>query len=202
MEKGTTQGKVSDDKTGLPVRNASVEALTANTGTSTSDLGQFELTLPAGTHVLSIRHSNYAEKILDLEIYTNGTAELILEEVPVMLEEVVITDQSVMNSSITTTSLRVTDLKRAPVFLGEIDIVRQLQNQAGVTSVGEVAGGFNVRGVLLIRILFYTTDCPFLIPRMPWDFSLHSTPMPCSGYGFSREVSRLNLAGGHRLFWM
>lgn len=140
------QGKVTDDKTGLPVRNASVEALTAQTGTTTSDLGQFDLTLPAGTHVLSIRHNNYAEKILDLEIYTNGRAELILEEVPVMLDEVVVTDQSVMNSSITTTTLKVTDLRRAPVFLGEIDIVRQLQNQAGVTSVGEVAGGFNVRG--------------------------------------------------------
>ncbi len=140
------QGKVTDDKTGLPVRNASVEVLTAQTGTSTSDLGQFELTLPSGTHVLSIRHNNYAEKILDLEIYSNGKAELVLEEVPVVLEEVVITDQSVMNLSITTTSLKVADMKRAPVFLGEIDIVRQLQNQAGVTSVGEVAGGFNVRG--------------------------------------------------------
>lgn len=139
-------GKVTDDKNGVPVRNASVEALTANAGTTTSDLGQFELTLSAGTHVLSIRHNNYAEKILDLEIYTDGKAELALEEVPVMLEEVVITDQSIMNSSITTTTLKITDMKRAPVFLGEIDIVRQLQNQAGVTSVGEVAGGFNVRG--------------------------------------------------------
>lgn len=140
------QGRLTDDKTGLPVRSASVEALTANTGTTTSEQGNFELMLSAGTHVLSIRHSNYAEKILDLEIYSNGMVELAMDEVPIVLDEVVITDQSVINSSITTTTLQVSDMKRAPVFLGEVDIIRQLQNQAGVTSVGELAGGFNVRG--------------------------------------------------------
>ncbi|MCS6973188.1 MAG: TonB-dependent receptor [Cyclobacteriaceae bacterium] len=140
------EGRLTDDKTGFPVKNATIEVLTAQTGTSTSEQGQFTLTLTAGTHVLSVRHNNYAEKVLDLEIYSNGKVDFVLEEVPVMLDEVVVTDQAVVNSSLTTTTLKVTDLKRSPVFLGEVDIVRQLQNQPGVTSVGEVAGGFNVRG--------------------------------------------------------
>jgi hypothetical protein len=139
-------GTIIDEKTGIPVNHATIEVPTAQTGVTTNEKGQFILELAAGMHVINIRHTNYAEKVIDLEIYKNGKMETKLEERPLMLEEVVITDQSVLNSGLTTVNLRVQEMKRVPVFLGEVDILRQLQTQAGVTSVGELAGGFNVRG--------------------------------------------------------
>jgi hypothetical protein len=63
-----------------------------------------------------------------------------------LLEEVIISDQAIVNVGIGETSIQTKDLKRAPTFAGEIDVIKQLQTQAGVTTVGEVASGFNVRG--------------------------------------------------------
>lgn len=37
-------------------------------------------------------------------------------------------------------------LKLAPALMGEVDIIKQIQNLPGVTTVGEAATGFNVRG--------------------------------------------------------
>ena len=38
------------------------------------------------------------------------------------------------------------EIKRSPGLLGEVDLVKQVQILPGVTTVGESASGFNVRG--------------------------------------------------------
>lgn len=113
---------------------------------STDPSGQYSLKLPAGDHVIGFRTGNFVEKVVDLSIYKDGAINVSLEETPTVLEEIVISDQAIVNSRIGQSTLRVRDIKRAPAFLGEVDLIKQLQTQAGVTSVGEVSGGFNVRG--------------------------------------------------------
>jgi hypothetical protein len=114
--------------------------------TTTDAAGQYSLELTTGEHVVSFQYVNFADKVLDLRIYQDGSIPIILEETPTILEEIVISDQAIVNSRVSQTSLKVKDLKRAPAFLGEVDLIKQLQTQPGVTTVGEVASGFNVRG--------------------------------------------------------
>lgn len=140
------RGMVTDEKTNMPVKNATVTLLDSDKGIVTTDQGTYELTLAPGSYLISFRHANYSEKIVDLQIFANGRLNMVMEEVPILLEEVVVTDQAIVNQSIGQATLRVSDMKRAPVFLGEVDVVKQVQTQAGVTSVGELAAGFNVRG--------------------------------------------------------
>ncbi len=140
------RGVLTDEKSSMPVKNATVTVLDADIGTTSTDQGTYELSLTPGIHLVSFRHANYSEKIIDLEIFSNGRLNMVLEEAPVMLEEVIISDQAIVNKGIGQATLRVSDMKRAPVFLGEVDVVKQVQTQAGVTTVGELAAGFNVRG--------------------------------------------------------
>ncbi|MFN3840992.1 MAG: TonB-dependent receptor [Cyclobacteriaceae bacterium] len=140
------RGVVTDEKTSSPVRQATVMVLNAQRGTTTNEQGAYELTLEPGNHLVSFSHANYSEKIIDLRMYASGRLNMILEEVPIMLEEVIVTDQAIVSSTIGQATLRVSNMKRAPVFLGEVDLVKQVQTQAGVTTVGELAAGFNVRG--------------------------------------------------------
>src|SRR6185369_645675 len=51
-----------------------------------------------------------------------------------------------VTSNVGQVDIKMTQLKKLPVFLGEIDILKQIQILPGVTSVGEMSSGFNVRG--------------------------------------------------------
>jgi hypothetical protein len=117
-----------------------------NINTATDKNGQYSITIPSGEHVVHFQHLNYSEKVLDLKAYKSGVINMILHETPTILSEIEVSDQAILTSRVSQTSLQITDIKRAPAFLGEPDVIKNLQLQPGVTTVGEIAGGFNVRG--------------------------------------------------------
>jgi hypothetical protein len=108
--------------------------------------GHFSLNISPGLHVITFQLPSYRQKVVDLEIYESGSVDILLEDNPTILEEIEITDQAIVTRGIGQSSIKMVDLKRAPTFLGEADLIKQVQNQPGVTTVGEVATGFNVRG--------------------------------------------------------
>jgi hypothetical protein len=138
---GTVTNRDTDSK-----MNGVVVRVNEKPVTTTDATGQYKLNLPAGNYVIGFQYENFVETVIDLSIYKDGVINVSLEDTPTMLEEVVISDQAIVNARMGQSTIRVKDLKRAPAFLGEVDLIKQLQTQAGVTSVGEVASGFNVRG--------------------------------------------------------
>jgi hypothetical protein len=128
---------------------ASIVTTDNKSGTVTKSDGSFELPLSPGLHLISINYINFEEKMVDLEIYTNGVSVIELEETPTLLDEVVIQDRTaseITTSGIGQTQLSVKEIKRAPALLGEVDLIKQVQITPGVTTTGEAASGFNVRG--------------------------------------------------------
>ena len=149
QQKVTLTGIVTEGKSRDPLVGASVLATDIPAGTTTNSEGKFQLTMPAGAHVITFSYINFEEKVIDLEIYKDGNVNQELEEVPTVLEEVVIQDMSareITTSTIGTTQLSMKEVKRAPAMLGEVDLIRQIQTLPGVTTAGEAASGFNVRG--------------------------------------------------------
>ncbi len=108
--------------------------------------GQYELLITQGEHVVTYKMSEYNEKLIILKIYQNGTLNISLGDNPVFLDEVVITDQRLKDVKVGQSTIRISDIKRAPTFLGEVDLVKSIQSQPGTTTVSELATGFNVRG--------------------------------------------------------
>ncbi len=141
-------GLITDFKSSDPLGGVSVSVLNAKRSTVAGPDGKYELLLPAGRHIISYQYLNYEEKIIDLELFEGGRLDINLLEIPKLLEEVIISDQrqNAPNNLVGQTYLKLTDLKKLPSFLGEVDIIRQIQTLPGVTSVGEVSSGFNVRG--------------------------------------------------------
>ena len=66
------------------------------------------------------------------------------------LDEVVIEANSeklnIRSSQMSTNTLSVNTIKKIPVVLGEVDVIKSITLLPGVTSAGEGASGFNVRG--------------------------------------------------------
>lgn len=145
----TISGNVIDAKTSEPLAQTSIRVSDTQYGTTTDQLGNYSLTLSPGIHVLSFSFVDYESKVIDLLAYGNGEINLEMDRVPIILEEVVIQSQATQElatSRIGQIQMTVSEFKRTPAFLGETDLIKQVQALPGVTTVGEAATGFNVRG--------------------------------------------------------
>jgi hypothetical protein len=122
--------------------------------------GRYQLVLVPGEYVLTYHSANHDDVVIDLAIYDDGVLNIDLQPSPIILDEVVISDQVTLNKAIGQTSLIMSQIRRSPAFLGEIDLIKQVQSQPGVTTVGEVASGFNVRGGGVDQNLVLYDDVP------------------------------------------
>ncbi len=139
-------GIVRDEETKAPLADVLIRVGGEQLFVRTNRSGSFKISLPVGEHVLIFNIYDYEEKLIDLAIYENGQTIISLNELPVMLSEVVVSEQSIIDRRIGETNIKMLEVSRAPAFLGEKDVVKALQMQTGVTSVSEANGGFNVRG--------------------------------------------------------
>jgi len=145
-ENVTLSGFLVDEQTRLKVSAATISVLNDSYYTVSNERGQYQLNLPSGEYLISFRHANYAEQIFDLRLYGSGQLNATMSEMARLLEEVIIADQAISNTNIGQLNLKVSEMKRLPTFLGEVDLIKHVQAQPGVTTVGEVAAGYNVRG--------------------------------------------------------
>jgi hypothetical protein len=143
------RGKVVDMKTKEPLAHANIIVSDEKVPFATDETGKFELDLVPGSHVLNFSFVDHEDQIIDLLAYQDGEINLEMEEMPILLDEVVIQDREtreLTTSRIGQTQLGIKELKRAPAMLGEADLIKQVQTLPGVTTAGEAASGFNVRG--------------------------------------------------------
>jgi len=145
----TLKGKVTDAKSGDPVSGATIQISDVNAGVVTDADGAFEIGIFTGNHVVRINYINYDEKVFELMAFATGELAVTLDETPMLLEEVVVTDRAareVTTARIGQSRISVQEIRRLPALMGEVDIIRQIQAMPGVTTAGEAASGFNVRG--------------------------------------------------------
>ena len=150
--KGIVQGEVLDGQTGDPIIGATIFFPELEYGAVTDESGKFEIELPTGNHAAYIQYIGFEELNTRFSVFGDGAVTLELSKGAINLEEVLVLgeapDANVANAQVSATKIDMKELKKLPVFLGEgeADIVKTLQLQAGVSSIGEGASGFNVRG--------------------------------------------------------
>lgn len=142
------KGYVKDNNSQVPLVGASIQINGVNKQTTDAN-GKFEFELASGNYALTLHYINYEEVLIDLGAYQSGELNLTMEEAPKILEEIVVMDKATSESTtskIGQTQLVIKELKRKPALFGEVDLIKQLQLQPGVTTASEAASGFNVRG--------------------------------------------------------
>ncbi len=143
------KGQIIDSKNQTPLVGSTIQVRDISLVAISNQDGKYEVEVPVGEHILSISYVNYEEKVIEVGAFESGEINVTLEEMPTLLEEVVIQDKEareIATSNIGLTQLSMKDIKKAPSFLGEVDLIKQIQNLPGVTTAGEAASGFNVRG--------------------------------------------------------
>jgi hypothetical protein len=145
----TITGSVKGNKNDEALIGANIFVSDLKKATTTDANGNFSITMPSGEHILNINYLNHDEKVIIVNAYEDAKIQVILEEIPMVLEEVVVQDKvarEAITSNIGQVQLSIKDVKRAPSILGETDLIRQIQVLPGVTTAGEAASGYNVRG--------------------------------------------------------
>jgi TonB-dependent Receptor Plug Domain. len=150
QEKLTINGYIKDAANGEALIGATVYARSIKSGTTTNVYGFYSLTLPAGTYDFEFSYLGYSAQSKSLTLTENLRLDIELNEEGAQLEEVVVKadkeEEGVKSLEMSTNRLDIKTITKIPAFLGEVDVIRSLQQLPGVTTVGEGASGFNVRG--------------------------------------------------------
>jgi len=148
--KATVKGTIKDAQTEEPIIGATIFFAELNSGSATDFNGNFEAEVPVGEYEVTVQYIGYEDLRKKVEIYSNGEMSFDMFKSAINLEEVIVraqaADANVENVQIGVTSLDVKDIKKLPALFGEADVVRTLLLNPGVSTVGEGATGFNVRG--------------------------------------------------------
>ncbi|MDN5203428.1 TonB-dependent receptor [Fulvivirgaceae bacterium BMA10] len=119
-------------------------------GSVTNVRGFYSVKLPPGKYTIRAGFTGYEEKKLSIDVRSNGTLNFDLFEETVELEEITITaeaqDENIKGVMAGKEKLSIEAIKGMPAFLGEIDVIKSIITLPGVSTVGEGASGFNVRG--------------------------------------------------------
>ena len=162
--KVTISGYIKDAANGEALIGATLYVKEVGAGGVTNEYGFYSVTVTPGNVNLHYSYLGYASVYKFIELNKNERLDIELSSEAEQLQEVIIQGEveqaSVQNAEMSTNKMDIKTIQKLPSFLGEVDIIRSLQLLPGVSTVGEGAGGFNVRGGSVGQNLILLDEAP------------------------------------------
>ena len=149
QEKFTVSGTISDENSNETLIGVTIYIPSLRMGTTTNEYGFYSITVPKGEHSIEVSYVGFESKTETISVTQNLKKSFSLGISNRNLEEVVITETSRSNirkAEMSVNKLSIETIKKMPVVLGEVDVLKSILLLPGVTNAGEGASGFNVRG--------------------------------------------------------
>lgn len=150
QEKFTLSGTIKDSKNNESLIGVNVYIPALKIGTTTNEYGFYSLTVPSGEHEIEISYLGYQTIHKTIILDQNTKNNFSISESGQELQEVVIKDNkgkiNIKSPEMSVNKLSISTIKKMPVVLGEVDVIKSILLLPGVTNAGEGASGFNVRG--------------------------------------------------------
>lgn len=144
------KGTITSFKTGEPVTGVNLIVKEPTWSATVSDAnGRYVLKVPQGEVDIEMTGIGVIDTHRRLMVYGSGTLDIELEDKMQTLEEVTVTANKIENVKgvqMGVQTLSAEDMKTIPTAFGELDVIKVVQALPGVKSMGEAAGGLNVRG--------------------------------------------------------
>ncbi|MBT7850736.1 MAG: TonB-dependent receptor [Flavobacteriaceae bacterium] len=150
QEKYTLSGSIFEAEGRESLIGANVLILELKTGTISNEYGFYSITLSEGTYEITISTIGYSTLKETVTLDRNITQNFTLTESPETLDEILIETDietiDIKTPQMSVNSLTASTIKQIPVVFGEADVIKAITLLPGVSSGGEGAAGFNVRG--------------------------------------------------------
>jgi hypothetical protein len=169
----TLAGYIREIRTGEPLPGVSVYIDSTSSITNTDQYGYYSLTMPKGRHIIKVSSIGMKDTRRQIILYADGKLDIELQEYVASLKGVTVTAERTSNTrslQMGTTRLNIKSIKQVPVVFGEADVLKVLLTLPGVTSAGEAANGFNVRGGSADQNLILFNDATIYNPSHLFGF--------------------------------
>jgi len=164
QNKVTLSGYVKDSANGEALGSSSISVEGNTISTQTNMYGFYSLSLSPGSYTILISNFGFKTEKFELEILNNLTKNIDLSRTESNLKNAVVKGKKKENQvekvEMSTNNLNIIQIKKVPALLGEVDIVKSVQLLPGVSTVGEGATGFNVRGGSIDQNLILLDEAP------------------------------------------
>ena len=171
--KATIAGYVRDAKNGEAIIGATVYLDTLSAGVITDRFGYYSLTIPRGRYTLHITSASMKDTRRQIVLYSDGKLNIDMYDQVQSLKTVIVVSEK--NSQVKSVmmgvdKLNIKTIKQVATVFGETDILKVVLTLPGVTSVGEAANGFNVRGGSTDQNLILFSDATIYNPSHVFGF--------------------------------
>ncbi|WP_109439218.1 MULTISPECIES: TonB-dependent receptor [Aquimarina] len=150
QEKFTLSGVISERSSNETLIGVNVIFPEMGQGVVTNEYGFYSITLKQGKYKVQISYLGFQDIIQEIDLSEDKKLNFQLTEASEALDEVIITENieklDVKTPQMSVNRLSAATIKQIPVVLGEADVIKSILLLPGVTSGGEGASGFNVRG--------------------------------------------------------
>ena len=150
QDKFTLSGTIIDANSNETLIGVNVVIPQLKTGVTTNEYGFYSITVPQGTYSVQISYLGYQTIEESINLNQNIKNNFNLYSNETALKEVIITDNKtktdIKKPEMSVNKLSISAIKKMPVVLGEVDVLKSILLLPGVTNAGEGASGFNVRG--------------------------------------------------------
>ncbi|MBC7915215.1 MAG: TonB-dependent receptor, partial [Pyrinomonadaceae bacterium] len=216
QKKITVSGYLKDAANGEILQGGTISVKDQTSKASTNNYGFYSLTLPAGDYTLSYNYVGYQTTEKTVTLSKDTVLNINLVSSSQIMQEVIISTKKGSDNvrkPVTVTSMSISKIKQLPPMLGEADVIKSFQLMPGVSTVGEGASGFNVRGggvdqnlVLLDEAPLYFTSHLFNLfsvtnPDAMRDASLYKSDMPARFGGRLSSVLDTRMKDGNNKKW-
>lgn len=145
----TITGTITDHDNN-PIDGASILVEEKQIGTTSDAQGNYILTMAPGSYTIRFSYLGREPVIKEVRLYSSGELNAQLRETALDMEEIIVEgnqyDDNVGGVITGVENVTIREMEEIPVLLGEVDVVNTLKLLPGVSTVGEGASGFNVRG--------------------------------------------------------
>ena len=146
----TLSGTVFENQGNETLIGANIIIDELKTGTISNEYGFYSITLNKGVYEFTISNVGCLTIketiILDKDIIRDFTLSEATEALEEVLIETNIESLNIRTPQMSVNSLTASSIKQIPVVFGEADVIKAITLLPGVSSGGEGAAGFNVRG--------------------------------------------------------
>ncbi|MEM7572641.1 MAG: TonB-dependent receptor [Bacteroidota bacterium] len=164
-QKNTLSGYIRDADNGETLIGATIAVRGTSIGTVTNEYGFYSLSLDPGAYDLLVSYIGFADLPINVDLSSsNQQLDLELSVEGTQLAEVVVSateeNSNISDLQMSVQQLNMSTIQKLPTLLGETDVLRSIQLLPGVTTVGEGAAGFNVRGGSIDQNLVILDEAP------------------------------------------
>jgi hypothetical protein len=149
-QKFTISGTISDANSNETLIGVNVYFPELKIGATTNEYGFYSLTLPKGEYEIDISYVGFTTISEKINLNQNIKKNYSLSDSGQELKEVVISTEkntaNIRKPEMSVNKLSIATIKKMPVVMGEVDVIKSILFLPGVTNAGEGQSGFNVRG--------------------------------------------------------